>query len=227
MSNCQRTTRKNRSLHPTAVFLSTLNALTLYLYSQEYLKEVSWVPYSFSYNKWPSLSNSFSILLLFADHTQCFRPISDATLTLDFSNRILINTLTNWSSDLKISFHESKCTLLRFCSSPQTTYRNNYTSNHQVELSPTDSHTNLGLVVSADLSWQKPLISSCAYRTLGLLRHTFNMTNSVHIRKLLYLSLVRSQLIYCSIIRHPYFTLGYSHARENPKIGNKPLLFWL
>ena len=39
---------------------------------------------------------------------------------------------------------------------------------------------------------------------LGLLHRTFNTTNSVHIRKLLYLSLVRSQLIYCSIIRHPY-----------------------
>ena len=84
-----------------------------------------------------------------------------------------LNTLTNWSNDWKISFNESKCTLLRFCSSPQTTYQSNYTINHQ-QLS--------------DLSWRKhyDLISSRAYKTLGLLCHTFNTTNSVHVKKLLY-----------------------------------------
>ena len=78
-------------------------------------------------------------------------------------------------------------------------------TNHQ-QLSPTDSHTDLGIVMSADLSWRKHygLISSCAYRTLDLLRRTFNTTNSVKLKKLLYLSLVCSQLTYCSIIWHPY-----------------------
>ena len=43
--------------------------------------------------------------------------------------------------------------------------------------------------MSADLSWRKhyDLISSCVYKTLGLLCHTFNTTNSVHVKKLLYL----------------------------------------
>ena len=58
----------------------------------------------------------------------------------------------------------------------------------------------------ADLFWRKHyyLISSCACRTLGLLRCTFNTTNSVNLEKLLYLSLVCSQLTYFSIIWHPY-----------------------
>ena len=41
------------------------------------------------------LSTFFSTLLLFVDDTQCIRPVLDATMTLVFSNRILINTLTN------------------------------------------------------------------------------------------------------------------------------------
>ena len=59
------------------------------------------------------LSTSFSTLLLFADDTKCFRCYTDTCLLQqDF------NTFTNWSNDWKISFNESKCTLLRFCSSP-------------------------------------------------------------------------------------------------------------
>ena len=149
------------------------------------------------------LSTSFSTLLLFVDDTKCFKPIRCYTDTCLLQQDL--NILTNWSNDWKISFNESKCTLLRFCSSPQTTCQSNYTINHQ-QLSPTDSHTDLGIVMSADLSWQKhyDLISSRAYKTLGLLRRTFNTTNSVHIKKLLYLSLVRSQLTYCSTIWRPY-----------------------
>ena len=144
--------------------------------------------------KWPS---TLTTLLLFADDTKCFRPVRCYTNTC-----LLQQDLNNWSNDWKISFNESKWTLLRFCSSPQTTYQSNYTINHQ-QLSPTDSHTNLGIVMSADLSWRKHYLS-CAYRTLGLLRRTFNTTNSVNLKKLLYLSLVCSQLTYCSIIWHPY-----------------------
>ena len=139
------------------------------------------------------LSTSFSTPLFFADDTKCFRPIRCYIDTCLLQQDL--NTFTNWSNDWKISFNESKCTLLRFCSSPQITWQNNYTINHQ-QLYPMDSHTNLGIVMSADLSWRKhyDLISDRAYKTLGLLHHTLNTTNSVHVKKLLYLSLVRSQL---------------------------------
>ena len=46
-------------------------------------------------------------------------------------------------------------------------------------------------------------ISSKAYRILGLLRRTFSATNSITTRKSLYISLVRSQLLYGSQIWRP------------------------
>ena len=39
---------------------------------------------------------------------------------------------------------------------------------------------------------------------LGLLRHTFGNTNAISAKKLLYISLVRSQLIYDSQLWHPH-----------------------
>jgi len=66
-----------------------------------------------------------------------------------------------------------------------TMYQSNYAINHQ-QLLPRDAHTDLGIVMSADLSWCKhyDLISSRVYRTRGLLHRTFNTTNSVHVKKL-------------------------------------------
>ena len=48
----------------------------------------------------------------------------------------------------------------------------------------------------------KGLNAKC--KTLSLLHRTFNTINSVHVKKLLYLSLIRSQLTYCSITWRPY-----------------------
>ena len=57
------------------------------------------------------------------------------------------------------------------------------------------------------MSWSKyyEYITAKAYRSLGLLCHTFTNTTSIPAKKLLYISLVRSQLIYGSQLWHPHF----------------------
>ena len=47
-------------------------------------------------------------------------------------------------------------------------------------------------------------IISQAYKKLGLLRRTLCSSNSVNTKKILYISLVRSQLVYCSQIWRPF-----------------------
>ena len=65
---------------------------------------------------------------------------------------------------------------------------------------------NLGIIISSDLDWSDHFqyISSQAYKTFGLLRRTFCNCNSIHAKKLLYLSLVRPKFIYCSCVWHPH-----------------------
>ena len=67
-------------------------------------------------------------------------------------------------------------------------------------------HKDLGIIVSSDLSWTNHIlyIAAKAYKILALLRRSFRNCNSVHSKKLLYISLVRSQLIYGSQVRRPH-----------------------
>ena len=67
-------------------------------------------------------------------------------------------------------------------------------------------HRDLGLQISSDMSWSKHYdsITAKAYKYLGLLRRVFNSCHSIRARKLLYLTLVRSQLTYCSQLWNPY-----------------------
>ena len=61
---------------------------------------------------------------------------------------------------------------------------------------------DLSVTVSSDLSCYNN-ITAKAYHQLGLIRRTFNSSISVNAKKLLYISLVRSQLTYCSQIWRP------------------------
>ena len=60
--------------------------------------------------------------------------------------------------------------------------------------------------ISDNLSWENHYkhITSKAYRYLGLLRRAFSNCHSVKAKKTLYITLVRSQLTYCSQLWNPY-----------------------
>ena len=60
-------------------------------------------------------------------------------------------------------------------------------------------------MLQTNLNWSKYYDHICckAYRVLSLLRCSFSSTNSISTKKKLYISLVRSQLTYCSQIWRP------------------------
>ena len=70
----------------------------------------------------------------------------------------------------------------------------------------TDSHKDLGLVSSTDLSWTKhySFITSRAYRILGLIRRIFYKSYSPLIALKLYTPLVRSQFSYYTQLWRPH-----------------------
>ena len=60
--------------------------------------------------------------------------------------------LTNWSSKWKLQFNTSKCTILEFGNCEMAAYE--YFLN-DLELARNDSHRDLGIVISTDLTWHK------------------------------------------------------------------------
>ena len=67
--------------------------------------------------------------------------------------------------------------------------------------------TDLGLVVQCDLSWSEHYkrISAKAYNSLHLIRRTLSPSASVSLKKMLYITLVRSHLTYGSQLWRPRF----------------------
>jgi len=73
-------------------------------------------------------------------------------------------------------------------------------------ISAQETHRDLGIIMSSDLSWREHMksILSRAYKTLNLIRCSFSTCHSPQAKKILYLSLVCSQLTYYSQIWHPH-----------------------
>ena len=67
------------------------------------------------------------------------------------------------------------------------------------------SHKDLGILMTSSLSWSEhiALITSKAYKKLGLLRRTFCSRNTSCAKRSLYLSLVRSNLLFDSQVWRP------------------------
>jgi len=69
----------------------------------------------------------------------------------------------------------------------------------------TDSTKDLGITVTQSLTWDShyKVISSKAYKILRLIRRSFSSSGPVLSRRKLYISLVQSQVLYCSPIWRP------------------------
>ena len=57
-------------------------------------------------------------------------------------------------------------------------------------------HKDLGIILSSDLSYKS--ITARAYKVLSLVRHTILPNHSTTTMVKLYVSLIRSQLLYCT-----------------------------
>ena len=103
--------------------------------------------------------------------------------------------LGQWCCDNGMSFNEMKSVILR-------ALNKSYTIN-SVQLLGTNTHKDLG--VTSDFTWSNHIsIVKKAYKTLGLIRRSFSTSVDTRTRRDLYLFLVRSQLLYCSLIWRPY-----------------------
>ena len=115
-----------------------------------------------------------------------------------------LNNLFTWSHTSELYFNDSKFAHIRFWSDQLTAGAVTYCVNRR-PISSVDTIKDLGILLSSDLTWENHynLILGKAYKILGLIRRTFS-TNLVPVKKKLYISLIRSQLLYCSQVWRPF-----------------------
>ena len=115
-------------------------------------------------------------------------------------------SLSQWSRDSGLSFNAGKCTVVRFCTNSSP-----FVVDYLLDSYPLKTCRDLGVIISDNLSWSEHYksISSKAYGQLSLIRRCF-ATSSISAKKLLYLSLIRSKVTYCSQVWRPMLNQGLS-----------------
>ena len=129
-----------------------------------------------------------SISFLFADDTKCMQIIKSSNDRHHLQQDI--NNISCWSCNTNLLFNEAKFIHLHFWPIVLTVH---YI--YMVNGKAIPWHEDLGITVTANLQWSEHYkdITVKAYCNLGLLHRTFKSNNIQ-----LFISLVRSQLLYCS-----------------------------
>ena len=152
-------------------------------------------------NDLPTIFSSCK-LLLFADDAKCLMPISSKQDCIQLQSDL--DRLSEWCRTWSLSLNEEKCSVIRFTRSHSTESLNYYLNGKEISHAYTGK--DLGLTVSANFQWRLHYtkITSSAYKFLGLLRRIFSASVSTRAKLTLYISLVRSKLLYGSVVWRPH-----------------------
>ena len=185
-----------------------------------------------------------STIYSFADDMKFLRVLSS------FTDRVLLSSdlssLTNWCVEWNINLNVSKCSHITF-----SLLHNSTKSSYHIDgllLDQVETQRDLGVIVSQDLSWSTHYRKICskAYQTLHMLRRNIPNTADTGLKRVLYLTLVRSQLCYCSQVWSPMYLkdirvlelvqrratkyiLSNSHLSYKDRLINLnllPLMYW-
>ena len=162
-----------------------------------------------------------SQLYMFADDTKCHRSVSSTSDCYSLQNDL--QQLSKWSQDWSMFFNDNKC-VLRF--SPKPTHSAfHYTINNS-PISIQEHHQDLGVIMSNHLIWNAHyiFISAQAYKIRGLIRRSFCTGHHPRTKKILYLSLVCSKLIYFSQIWRPHLLKDIISLEKIQRRATKYLL---
>ena len=119
---------------------------------------------------------------LFADDTKCLHAVDSP------SNQALARGFKQiWTKSSKVSFNCTKHAILHFW--------NNSNNHATFSIDPISVTKDLGVMIRNDLQWSDHynMITSKAYKSLGLICCSFT-TNFISVKKMLYISLICSQL---------------------------------
>ena len=146
-------------------------------------------------------------IALYADDTKIWRSI-----TSENDHRILqtdIDYLNEWAAQNKMSFHPQKCKVVSICNRASPLWMLPFIIFHyslgRSILEYVDYEKDLGVHVYPNFNFNEHCehLISKASQQLGLVRRTCHFVKDVRRRRVLYLTLIRSQFEHCSPVWRP------------------------
>ena len=148
-------------------------------------------------------------IAMYADDTKIWRQIY--SIEDCYALQCDVDYMQNWAIRNKMNFHPKKCKVLNISLKNKSIYdyalpfSQFFYSLGENILDFTDSENDLGLLVTRKLNWTEHCnkLYNKACMMLGLTRRTAHFINNEKQRRILYLTLVRSQFEHCAIVWRP------------------------
>ncbi len=169
-----------------------------------------------------SNSINHSKIATFADDTKIYKVINK-----EADASAMENDLANFqtpSANANLLLNTDKCKTLRI-----TRKRNKINHNYKLQdsaLKITDYERDLGVWTSSTLTWSKQVLHQCAQanRSLGYIRRSTIKIKTISVRRMLYLTLVRSHLAYASQVWAPQSVDLIKHTERVQRRASKYIL---
>ncbi|CAB3994855.1 Hypothetical predicted protein, partial [Paramuricea clavata] len=147
-------------------------------------------------NDLPMSTSHDTTLSMFADDTKCHRHLRNFQDTIILQQDL--DSVANWCNDWRMDLNQTKCVVMHFSRIAQPMITQYTISDTPVLQS--SSQKDLGITTTNDLKWNKQVqeISTKANKMLGFVKRTAFDIRQRRVRKVLYLTMVRSQLAYGS-----------------------------
>ena len=158
-------------------------------------------------NDLPSGLSPGTNLALYADDTKIWRGISTESDHVILQNDV--NYLNEWATLNKMKFHPLKCKVISVHSKPSPLANLPFVNFHyhlgENLLQYAENEKDLGVIINTKLNFneQQESLLSKANQQFGLVKRTCNFVKDIKRRRVLYLTLIRSQFEHCSPIWRP------------------------
>ena len=145
------------------------------------------------------VSNNTNVAL-FADDVKIYREINSLHDCLLLQHDL--TSLDNWSKKWKLNFNYDKCKVLKVARVIKNDH--NYVMNN-ILLENMSNFNDLGINISSDLDWQLHihLKVNKANSMLAFIKRTYGYSPMPDAKRMLYLTLIRSGLLYGSTVWYP------------------------
>ena len=165
-------------------------------------KEAFWGHCSLYYLSTTCQTQYLLTYTLYADDTKAYNSVKSEDDAQHLQQAL--SSLDNWSTRNNLKFNECKCKVLTI-----TRKKHPICFNYKLgstELLKVNEEKDLGVTVTDTLSWNPHIqnIVSKANKLLGHLKRTCPLLPDVNVRRTLYLSIVKSQLSYATVVWSPH-----------------------